>query len=86
MMKVSEYKIGITASKGGRQLINVFSSTAAASFFVILINNLLGEEMKAETIQQGIDHIAGSVVFLTPIMSAIIRMVSNFIKNRKRRL
>lgn len=83
---MSEYNPTITLGKGGKQLINVLSSTAIASALVVLINGILGKELKIETIQQGIDHISGSIIFITPIVSAFIRMASNYIKNRKRRI
>lgn len=78
------YNPSITIGKGGKQLINVLSSAAVSSGLVILINGILGKEIEAETIQQGMNNISGSVLFLTPIVSAFIRMAMNYIKNRNK--
>lgn len=78
-----EYNPTITAAKGGKQLINVISSAAFSGLIVIIIKELTDKEFDATDIQNGIESVYGSILFLTPFVSAAVRMISNFIKKSK---
>lgn len=78
------YDPKITVKKGGTHFLNIISSTAFSGFLVILFREVSDEEFQIENIRDGINNIAGSIIFLTPFVSAIIRMIANFIKRSKK--
>lgn len=78
------YDPKITVKKGGTQLINIISSTAFSGILVILLREIFDKEFEIENIKEGIDSITGSVIFLTPFVSAAVRMIANFIKRSKK--
>lgn len=80
-MKNTSYKASITASKGGKQLVNVITSTAFASFLVVVIKQLTDKDFEVTDIKSFIDNISGMVVFITPVVSTLIKMLSNFKNN-----
>lgn len=79
----TNYSASKTVGKGAGQLLNVLTSTVFSSAIVLTIGAITGKNIDVESIQEGIAHISGSVVFLTPIVSAGFKMVTNWFKNRK---
>lgn len=81
MKKNPDYKASITFSKGGRQLINIFSSTAFSAFLIMIIKELTDKEYKITDIQGAINDISEYFLFVVSIVSSVIRMISNYIKH-----
>lgn len=81
---MSTYDPKITIKKGGTQLINIVSSTAFSGLLVILLKEIFDKEFDIQNIQEGIDTISGTVIFLTPFVSAAVRMIANYIKKSKK--
>lgn len=80
------YNSQITVKKGGLQILNVICSTAFSGLIVITVKEITDQDFNPDTIQEGINNIAGAVLFITPIISAFIRMISNWIKKKDRKL
>lgn len=80
-MKNPDYKAEITLSKGGKQLVNIITSTAFSAFIVVVYKELTDKDFKPENLKYIIDNLSNLIVFITPFMSMGIKMITNFVNN-----
>lgn len=80
-IKNENYSSTKTLSKGLEQLITIISSSAFATLLVIVLKEITDKDFNISDVQDGIKHVSGTVIFLTPVISAIVKMIQNFYKN-----
>lgn len=79
--KNEDYKASVTVSKGFEQLVTIASSSAFSALLVMVLKELTDKNFNITDIQEGIKNVSGTVVFLTPAVSAIVKMIQNFYNN-----
>lgn len=80
-MKNENYNPKITAKKGGKQVINIVSSSGIALLIVIILKLLTDKDFELTDIQLLIDEMGKLIIIIIPIVSSIITMINNFRKN-----
>lgn len=77
-MKNENYNPKITAQKGGKQVVNIVSSSGIALLIVVIIKLFTDKDFEITDIQLLIDEMGKLIIIIIPIVSSIITMFNNF--------
>jgi hypothetical protein len=80
-MGSASYSAKKTIGKGLDQVIIICLSSAFAALLATIWKDITDQDFKVSDIKQAVESISGLVVLLTPVISAVFRMISNFHKN-----
>jgi hypothetical protein len=80
-MSRDNYSAKKTIGKGLDQIFIICLSSAFAALLATMWKDITDQDFKVSNVKQVVESISGLVVVLTPVISAVFRMIRNFHKN-----